>query len=325
MQGNPAAGHGVVIDMDHIALFRECYERWAGWIGLDGDQLQKNTIWHQCTEMMNNEFIFQALFLAGRRAALQPDFSSFLAANRPLYRYLLDGYLSYQYLAIRRLTDPTSKRDDELLRGVMSVRRLLDDMKQHAASITREAFVCVNGLPYAYEALLVREKEAWLARVMESPGPVWGGEGGAGAQSAHRHLMFDHLSGVLPEQRKPTDTVSPTYWKRCRKMLNEPDLTRIRRFVNKYIAHPADVPSLATLDEEDKKLSMKRIHNAQGVLIALVQQLTSDFYYAKLPMISVYGEAELVHNFSQPFVSEEIAREVYKEIQQRVQERLSGL
>ena len=159
--------------MDDITAFRECYQRWANWIGFDKERVYKNTIWHQCTEMMNNEFVFQALSMAREKSSRQPDFHSFLSANEALYRYIREGYLGFQYLAIRRLIDPSSK---DPKKGVTSIKRLIEDMKQHENLITRESFVCVDGLPYDFEQILAQEQADELARIMEieeRSGAIW--------------------------------------------------------------------------------------------------------------------------------------------------------
>ncbi|MCB0582307.1 MAG: hypothetical protein KDD10_23715 [Phaeodactylibacter sp.] len=309
--------------MENIAAFRECHERWAGWIGASQEKMPKNTIWRQCTEMMNNEFMFQALLLAGKKAASLPDFHSYLAANSPLYRYLLDGYLSFQYLAIRRLMDRYEPaRDKKQAKGVASLYRLLNDMEAHSELIAREAFVCVDGLPYDYTEALESERTKALEAFWEhSEGEAWLGEPGIGTKSRQRHLVFDRLSGVAEDHRQPTDTIAPAYWQQYRDALAEPELSRIKNFVDKYLAHAADEQSIATLDDEDKKQSMQRIHHAQHCLISLVQRLALDFYGTRMVMVPTDGEAQLLCNFSKPFVSSEIAAETFEELRHKVQER----
>lgn len=311
--------------MDNFTIFREYRQRWAGWIGVTADsKIRKNTIWHQCTEMMNNEFMFQALSLAGKKAASHPDFLSFFAANGPLNRYLTDGYFGFQYLAIRRLTDITRPSDEERLRGVASIRRLLDDMQANSPIITREAFVCFDGAPYDYGDILAREEEEWLAKVREAERGVWGGSTDA-QHSAQRHVVFDRLSGVSPNSRQPVDCISREYWTRCREALSKPELASIKNFVDKFLAHAADEDSLGTIDDQDKVLSREKIHKAQQSLIGLVQQLTSDFYTTTFAMVPTHAEEKLIFNFSKPFVSADIEGEVYQALQQQKEEMLKTM
>ena len=59
--------------------------------------------------------------------------------NSLLTEALLGGHVATQILALRRLIDDGST--------VLSLRRLLKDIKQNASLITRENFVCFDGLP----------------------------------------------------------------------------------------------------------------------------------------------------------------------------------
>ncbi len=307
--------------MEPFSEFLECYKRWAGWIGFDQAQIRKNTIWHQCTEMMNNEFMFRALFLAGKKVSGQPDYNTYLAANAPLYRHLLQGYLGFQYLAIRRLTDKGSRAPGK---GVTSLWRLLSDMKDNEELITRKAFVCAVGLPYDFEALLEEERALLRSRMMkEKDGIIWG-ESGLGAKSAERHLMFDRLSRVVESDRKPDDRVAPEFWQECEILLEQPALKQIKNFVDKFLAHAADEHSQATLEEEDKLLSQSRIHAVQESLITLIHRLTLGFYGEHYAMIPVFSAGQILYNFSQPFAPEAIAREVYEELQAMIQKGYSS-
>jgi hypothetical protein len=310
--------------METLSTFRECYNRWAGWIGFETANIPKNSIWHQCTEIMNNEFMFQALYLTGREAANQPDFHSYLAANGVLYRYLLNGYLSFQYLAIRRLIESSPKDAEKKFRGVISIRRLLDDMKNNSIFITRETFVCVDGLPYDYSEELQREEDEALAADCEYS--IWAGwqkEPGIGTKSKQRHRIFDRLSGIDEDYRQPTDSIAPDYWQQFYTELGETKLRRIKNYVDKYLAHAADPESIATLDDEDKNQSIQYIQSVQNCLFGIVQRLTFDFYGASYAMAPTDGENQLLYNFSKPFVSAEVVAQTNKELQQKIRDRLA--
>ena len=63
---------------------------------------------------------------------------------------------------------------------IISLRRLVKDIRRHFALFTRENCVCFDGLPYDYEA--VKRKEM-MERV--GKGPFWGQTSGPGRT---RHL-----------------------------------------------------------------------------------------------------------------------------------------
>jgi len=260
--------------------------------------------------------MFQALQLAGEKTASHREFQSFLAANLPLYRYLLEGYLGFQYLAIRRLTDATSKNDEEKLRGTVSIHRLLFDMAAHSEYITREIFVSFDGLPYEYEEILAQNEEEWLDKIIQE-GSAWSEEPAA-ARAAQRHEMFDQLSGVPRESRKRKDLINKDFWKDCKKALNKPELTSIKYFTNKFLAHAADEASIGTLRDQDKMWSIEKIHEAQKILRKSITQLSMYFFDIELLITPVYGKDELTFNFSKPFIPEEIETEVHQELQRQM-------
>lgn len=310
--------------MENIEAFRECYDRWASWIGLIQDNIPRNTIWYQCTEMMNNEFMFQALFLAGNKATSQANFHDYLAANTPLYKHLLEGYLSFQYLAIRRLTEKITLNHERQFRGVISIVRLLDDMEKHTAVITREAFVCVKDLPYNYREVLELEKAEAMAKMQHQvEGRIWLEKPSIGAESLQRHITFDRLSGTTEDKRQPTDIIMLDYWQQYRRALKESGLDQVKKYVDKYLAHAADEPSLTKLDDEDKKQSMHHIHKTQRCLITQLQRLTTDFYGTQLAMLPTDGEAQLLYNFDKPFVSKEVVTKTREELYQKIKDYLS--
>ncbi len=270
---------------------------------------------------MNNEFMFQACFLAFKKVASQPNHKSYLADNQVFYRYILDGYLAFQYLAIRRLTD--SSKNGNKKTGVTSLVRLFNEMKNQL--ITRKAFVSVDDLPYDYSDLLAKEKHDQLAKMMQMPNGGWLDESGPGAQSAKRHKMFDRLSGVSEQNRGAEDTVSQAYWDECQKLLEDPSIIHIKNVVNKYLAHAADEESEDTLELDDKKFSMGNIHRAQLSLITLVQKLTLDFYDYQFAMVPVWGKEQMVYNFSKPYVPEGIETEILEELDSMLEKQLSSL
>jgi hypothetical protein len=87
-------------------------------------------------------------------ARQKTDEESVVSAQSGLLAHFLDqGYVATQVLAIRRLLD--SRKD------VFSLRRLLDNITTHQHLITREIYVCNDGLPY--------DSEAWQSVPLENP------------------------------------------------------------------------------------------------------------------------------------------------------------
>jgi hypothetical protein len=59
---------------------------------------------------------------------------------------LFDGHVATQVLAIRRLMDDRNT-------DIISLRRLVKDLRHSWTLFTRENYVCFDGLPYDYEAV----------------------------------------------------------------------------------------------------------------------------------------------------------------------------
>ena len=93
-------------------------------------------------------------------------------------------------MAIRRITDPTF-RDPS--RAVISLPRLIDDMRQSTDLITRENFICYEGT--SFEGV-THEKEGidWMH---------W----------KRRHEIFDRLSNVSPDNRRRDDKMAESVLK----------------------------------------------------------------------------------------------------------------
>lgn len=99
-------------------------------------------------------------------AAAEADPES--ALHSPIImRGLVQGYAASQGLAVRRLVDKSRK--------TISLRKLLDDIRDQIRLITRENYVSGQGVSY-------NSDEAFLA-----------------------HAMFDQLAGTQPEARRRED------------------------------------------------------------------------------------------------------------------------
>src|SRR5258708_10542607 len=108
---------------------------------------------------------------------------------------LLHGHVATQVLAIRRLVDDGNS-------DIISLRRLVKDMRRNFALFTRENFVCFDGLPYDYEAV---QRKEMMERI--GAGVFWGETSGPAAHSTSRmaHEQFDRLACIRPENRRRED------------------------------------------------------------------------------------------------------------------------
>jgi hypothetical protein len=163
-----------------LRAYRDKRRQWLEWI--DGDE--HHAIWLVLSSMIWRDVSFRVL----THLATADENSSLNASL--VAEALLEGHVANQVLAIRRLTD--RRRD------IISVRRLVTDLRSHFHLLTRENYVCFDGLPYDYAAV---EHKVMMEHV--GKGFFWGATSGPRAHSTSRmaHEQFDKLSGIEPANR----------------------------------------------------------------------------------------------------------------------------
>jgi len=170
--------------MDGLERFCTKRREWLKW--LEDDPVHAlNT---QIHDMMWCDVTYRTLNEA-RRFAWRKRPASSIA---PLLGELIDnGYVAAQILAVCKLVD--------VRKDVISLWRLVQDIKAHRDLITRESYVTFDNVPYDYEAA----KQQWY-RIradgeMWVPREVW--------TSQVFHECFDKLSGTTVSNRSPADRV----------------------------------------------------------------------------------------------------------------------
>jgi hypothetical protein len=228
-----------------LARYRAKREEWLGWYKFREDE--PHGIERQ---------IFSMIFIdLGYRTLAEPrhkaDKSQKIAARSNLLAHLLDqGYVASQVLAIRRLLD---KGND-----VISVRRLLDDIFKNRHLLTRENYVCYDGLPY--------DPDAWQELPPSFETRMWGIQAPglskyAGARA--RHEAFDRLSGVLASERKRDDLIRESVFQRLKQWLEVSPAKKIITLSHKFLAHAADMSSRGSLEYSGVKLTdIAAVHRA---------------------------------------------------------------
>lgn len=151
------------------------------------------------------------------------------AVNGALWELTASGYASLMTVGIRKLVD-ADKRSN-------SVSNVLNYVECNLKLMTRENFVCSDGVPYDYEAV---QKTWWQlmdwkkqgSRSIPTKGPqAWG-------ISEMMHQAFDMLSGVdKKEDRTRADSVQPELLKKLKDSLSDSAIESVRNLVRKVIAH----------------------------------------------------------------------------------------
>jgi hypothetical protein len=218
-----------VVNRKKLKQNRDQRYEWLSWYELRKGE--PNTIQQQLFAMMFLDLAYRVLSSARQST----DQGSGFAAQSGLLAHFLDqGYVATQVLAIRRLLD--GRKD------VFSLRRLLNDLTDHRALITRENYVCHDGLPF--------DSEAWQSQVQGVEEQIWGIQAPGLNNffaSRVRHEMFDRLSKVSPTMRQRGDLIEEEVFDKLKKLLLNDMAEKIVALSHKFFAHAATTDSRGSL------------------------------------------------------------------------------
>lgn len=193
---------------------------WLSWVNSD----EHHAIWRTLQSMVWTDVAFKTL----TNFAVGDDDNAL--NNQLMVEALLNGHVATQVLAIRRLMDKSNT-------DIISLRRLLKDLRRSFALLTRENCVCFDGQPYDYEA--ARE-----ARFMENAGnwgkggiwfPTSGPQADGASELAHR--QFDMLAGIDPAKRSREDRLPASLLKTIEKWLDDSGADELAEWSHAYLAH----------------------------------------------------------------------------------------
>ncbi len=167
--------------------------------------------------------------------------------------HLIDrGYVNLQATSIRSLIDART--------DVISLPRIIKDLEKNVGLITRENYVCYDGKKFD-----PKENDDDLNEVIVD----------------YRHKAFDKLCNATEVERKRSDLINPDIFSKLLEELS--NCKDIKIFANKFIAHKADSTSLGGLEDEQRGITLDRIHEYHKIILRV-----SNFIYGAL-----MGEGEL--------------------------------
>jgi hypothetical protein len=191
--------------------------------------------------------------------------------NVPLVAHLLNsGYFSSQVLATRRLLDSRS--------DVISLRRLINDIRENRDLITREVYVSFDGTAYAPE---LPELEIQGLQPAESPFSEWN-------RSRVRQERFDKLSKVLPDNRARDNKIHESVFSKMDNWINSSGASKLITLSHKYLAHAAQQSSISTaiptgLSFAEVEGIQKAVVQSMRVIYDII--LSSGTYSEVVPMV----------------------------------------
>jgi hypothetical protein len=200
-------------------------------------------------------------------------------------------------------------------KGVISLRRLVDDVKAQRHLITRRNYLAVEGYPYDYAQVMHAEIAA-AASTTEEGGLVslrGGGDPVTDWMGSERaHSQFDRLSGKTAENRHPDDQIRPEILSRLSKALDDKVITRLKNTRNKITAHAADQESRGA-KQDRRGMSLDEASHALQLLIGVRQVvqalIMNDSWRAGVTPVPQY---DLLQFLDKPFVAPENMPEMRK-------------
>lgn len=200
-----------------LQSYRDKRRLWLSWIDTD----EHHAIWRVLSSMVWTDVSFKTL----TQLAINDENNAL--HNTLLAQALIDGHVATQVLAIRRLMDNGNS-------DILSLRRLVKDIRRNFHLFTRENYVCFDGLPYDYEAVLRKEMLEHAGK-----GPFWGQTSGPGAHGTSRmaHEQFDRLAGIDPAKRTREDRLPLPLLATIERWLDESGADELAQWSHAYLAH----------------------------------------------------------------------------------------
>lgn len=207
-----------VHDKDLLNRFRQKRQQWVHHLSHDE---------HHSMQILLSSMAWKDIAYRMLASIAEQETASGLR-NPLIAEALIDGYFAVQVLAIRRLMDRSG--------GTISLKRLIDDIRQNRDLFTRENFVAFDGLPYDYEQSRDRVMRTQLS---SGPGPHWGAREGPDAWSIalSAHEFFDKLSGIKPLERQRSDRIPNRLFDRIAKWRDEAGAESLLNWCDNYLAH----------------------------------------------------------------------------------------
>lgn len=203
-----------VLDKESLAVYRYHLKNWYNI--LLGDDI--HAISNQITKMLTADLELRTINEA-KRINSEKNRNQ----NEIVHRLIINGFVYPQYLRIRSLTELS---DGAGKKAVYSPPRIINGIERNSDIITRENYVC-----HAIGSYVCKRDE--INNCFEI-----------------RRLQkkFDTLVIKKDTERHKTDKVNSNFFASLRKKLELTEIHKLRKYVDKYLAHSADPKNRGTID-----------------------------------------------------------------------------
>ena len=250
-----------VEDKDRLHQFRKMRTKWIEW--LRGHDI--HSIRPQINKLLWDDVLFRTVNDLRRLAIENPNED--VGFNEAVLSLFDAGFVATQATAIRRLTERPMATSRNKNRGVISLGRLITDIKNHHHLLTREFYVSHDGCPYDPKPI----KDEWLrtkSTKMSSMGittealPYFGPSSWGNSEEANN--CFDILSGLGPANRSRDDLIESHWFDWLFSELSVCD--DIRKYTDKFLAHAAEPHSRKELTHEQIGVTLKQLRLCQKAI-----------------------------------------------------------
>ena len=236
-------------------------EEWRRWMNAK----DPHSITYQIYQMIWDDAVYRVINECRRLSPTAEEDG--VQLNGTIHRFIDKCYFRLQPLAIRRLVERNPRRED---RHIISLRRLLDDIRAQAHLVTRKAFFEAEGLAYDYAAAkeaAERDAQRWFEEATARGGNAYWPDPeleNAWERPRDLHADFDRFSKTNPDARSESDALDPCLIDALCQRLKVCD--GVQQYVNKRVAHAADPANRDQVSEEAKNLCIARIEECHKAI-----------------------------------------------------------
>jgi hypothetical protein len=236
--------------------FRQMRMKWIEW--LHGED--PHSISQQISSILWDYALFITVNELRRIAVEEPEKD--VGINGPVIHLFDAGFATIQAVAIRRLIEKPNKNPKW---AIISLRRVLKEIEQNLDLMTRENYVCYDGLPYDYDSV----HQKWLSSLPVTKSGVHSGSlptNGPNAffMSERVHKNFDILAQINPKMRSRNDRIKIKVLEHLESEIKKCE--NIKKYVDKFIAHAADPETRASLSNEEKGITLERLETCHKII-----------------------------------------------------------
>jgi hypothetical protein len=195
-----------------------------------------------------------------RRAEFEAGGSS-SALNSVIADFMDRGFVLGMATGIRKLWERGHSNEDK---QIVSLRRVLDDVNAHAHLISRENYVCYDGLPFSNLDDFLIDKNTSFNKVndfqaaaeyhrLDTRGP------NASFMASLMHKSFDQISNFDPTSAHHArkDRIDPDIFGRLTTHVNDSGIEKLKIYTDKILVHAGDRKSRdVAYSEVGKKISI---------------------------------------------------------------------